>query len=146
MPRGPHEHRAWKWMSIYVRLRDADEDGYAVCPCCKTPQSYKVKYMDAGHVFPKGSPRFRALEFDHRFIFAQNKMCNKHQMKYPEHKERMEQHARRIHGDEVVDNALLMARTGTRKVMGKIEADLLIEWCQLQIMDLLAVKNIERWW
>ena len=147
MPRGPHEHRAWIWVSRYVRVRDADEDGYAQCPSHDKPYTQHVKYMQAGHVWPKGAPRYRALEFDVRFIRTQCGGCNGPRREDMEVRKRFEAFIRNLYGDEVVDNALMLARTGTRKVMGKIEADLLIEWCQLQIRELLIVKpNIERWW
>ena len=63
--------KADKYFSMYIRLRDADENGCAKCCTCGT---YKpVKEMDCGHWQKR---QHMATRFDERNCGAQCKKCN----------------------------------------------------------------------
>ena len=61
-----------RWFSIFIRLRDADDNGYVVCCTC-----WKIKKwnrgMDCGHY----SKRNKAHRFNPDNCHAQCKYCNK---------------------------------------------------------------------
>ncbi len=57
--------------SLYIRQRDADENGYVQCVTCDTVNHYKK--MDAGHFI---SRRKEGTRYDDRNVFPQCKRCN----------------------------------------------------------------------
>lgn len=97
-PRKRAHERAWNAFSLYVRLRDADINGYVKCFTCDTPYHYKE--MDAGHFIHRAS-----LDFDEFNINPQCTKCNRYLSGNAiEYTLRMI----RLYGQEVVDD--LMAR------------------------------------
>jgi len=66
---------AWKWFSLYIRLRDSFEGGYVKCCTCSSVKHFKDD-MSAGHYFTKGA--YKRLEFDERNVHGQcNYACNR---------------------------------------------------------------------
>ena len=133
----------WKWFSYYIRLRDTHKNGLCMCmtcDCVKPP-----KNMQAGHVWPKGSPRYKALEFNEMNVYAQCGGCNKYRMNYPEYKERAEAHARSKYGDKAIDNMLAMARTASSK-LSQFEIEIRTKAIKIEVERLLEEKRIEKWW
>ena len=65
---------AWDWCSKYIRLRDADRDGY--CRCCTCGIIRHWKKIDAGHFIGRGIGGMSGVYFDERNIHAQCKRCN----------------------------------------------------------------------
>lgn len=65
---------AWKWCSLYIRLRDAAYGGYVKCVTCTTWKHYKE--IEAGHFYPKGAGVGRHIEFDIDNIHPQEVVCN----------------------------------------------------------------------
>lgn len=65
---------AWKWCSLYIRLRDSIDGGRVKCCTCNTWKSFRE--MEAGHYFPKGSGSGRYIEFDVDNIHPQETSCN----------------------------------------------------------------------
>jgi len=63
----------WKVFSEFIRLRDADENGYVRCITCGF--SYHWRGVDAGHYWPQGSCKF--LKFCEENVAGQCKRCNK---------------------------------------------------------------------
>lgn len=63
--------KADKWFSIWVRLRDADENGLA--KCCTCGKMIDVKYSDCGHFIKR---QHMATRFDERNCACQCKKCN----------------------------------------------------------------------
>lgn len=65
--------KAWQVFARYIKVRDADKDGYCTCITC----GKKIKWYDstchAGH-FVGG--RGNAVLFDDAFVFAQCMTCN----------------------------------------------------------------------
>ena len=60
-----------KWFSLFIRLRDADENGMAACITCGRVKL--VKYMDCGHYVKRQHPS----RFNEKCCAAQCKKCNK---------------------------------------------------------------------
>jgi len=61
-----------KWFSYFIRLRDADENGYIQCCTCRSFRFWK--YADCGHMVKRGQPMTR---FNQMNCNAQCKPCNK---------------------------------------------------------------------
>ena len=61
-----------KWFSIYIRLRDADDDGN--CRCCSCSKVGFWKEMDAGHFIPRQN---KSTRYHGRNVFAQCRSCNR---------------------------------------------------------------------
>lgn len=69
--------KLWTEFSIYIRLRDADDDGYCYCISCGKPMLWKgTGECQAGHYFPKGSD-YSSIYFDEDNNHAQCLHCNK---------------------------------------------------------------------
>jgi len=60
-----------KWFSIYIRLRDADDDGYI--RCCTCGRVKKWREADCGHFIKRQFVGVRFSEFN---CHAQCKGCN----------------------------------------------------------------------
>lgn len=63
--------KLWQTFSIYIRMRDADEDGYVKCITCPTRKHWRQ--MDAGHGIGR---QHKATKFDEKNVAAQCKRCN----------------------------------------------------------------------
>ena len=62
-----------KWFSRFIRLRDADENGY--CTCCTCGKVDHFKSMDAGHFVNR---KHRTTRFNERNVHAQCPYCNRY--------------------------------------------------------------------
>jgi hypothetical protein len=60
-----------KWFSLYIRLRDSDENGYIRCFTCRGVRFYK--YCDAGHGIGR---QHKATKYNEKNVHAQCKKCN----------------------------------------------------------------------
>jgi hypothetical protein len=66
------KQKADKWFSLYIRLRDADSNGFV--RCCTSGKIMYWKDADAGHYI---SRRFEAVRYDERNCHAQSKQENR---------------------------------------------------------------------
>lgn len=64
--------KAWELTSKYVRLREADENGYNRCVTCGITKHWKE--LQAGHFIPQA--RGNAIRWDIRGIHPQCHRCN----------------------------------------------------------------------
>lgn len=64
--------KAWKWFSIMIRLRDADEYGLVTCITCSHRGHWRT--FDAGHFLPKGS--YKGVKWNEKNVHAQCGQCN----------------------------------------------------------------------
>lgn len=67
---------AWKWFSLYIRLRDAlattgDPD---YCNCITCGERWPFALTDAGHMLPG---RTGGILFDESIVFGQCRRCNR---------------------------------------------------------------------
>ena len=60
-----------KVFSIYIRRRDADENGQV--KCCTCPAVAHWKQMDAGHFMPRGN---LSVRYDEKNSHPQCRLCN----------------------------------------------------------------------
>lgn len=67
-----YRDKAWELTSKYVRLREADEDGYNRCVTCGITKPWKE--LQAGHFIPQA--RGNAIRWDLRGIWPQCFRCN----------------------------------------------------------------------
>ena len=61
-----------KWFSVYIRLRDADDNGN--CRCCSCTKEGFWKEMDAGHFIPRQN---KSTRYHEKNVFAQCRKCNR---------------------------------------------------------------------
>ena len=64
--------KVWKSMSLYIRLRDSDEDGNGKCCSCGVEKHYKQGH--AGHFYPKSLGL--EIYFEERNVHLQCPGCN----------------------------------------------------------------------
>lgn len=65
-------HKLDRIFSEYIRVRDANSNGYCVCISCGRVDHYKL--MDAGHFISRDK---KATRFDARNVHAQCRNCNR---------------------------------------------------------------------
>lgn len=63
--------KAWKQFSLWVRLKDADSEGYAKCVTCGAKKHYKE--LQGGHFIPG---RNNAVLFSEEGVHPQDYHCN----------------------------------------------------------------------
>jgi hypothetical protein len=64
-------NKADKWFSIFIRLRDSDENGYVKCVTCKRVNFWKN--IDCGHHFKR---QYQSLRYNEKNCAGQCKHCN----------------------------------------------------------------------
>lgn len=67
------KNKAWKVFAEYIRLRDANAQGYCYCISCGVARYWKGDGMQAGHLIPS---RCNNILFDEELVHAQCAMCN----------------------------------------------------------------------
>lgn len=65
------EDKLWKAFSIFIRTRDADENGMCKCFTCGFVNHWKK--MDCGHGIPR---QYKATKYDEKNNQVQCKRCN----------------------------------------------------------------------
>lgn len=70
-PLGKLEEKLWKVFSEFIRLRDADDNGW--CRCCTCGLVRHWKHIDAGHYISRGH---KYHKFNEKNVHAQCKGCN----------------------------------------------------------------------
>lgn len=65
------ENKLWKWFSLWIRLRDTDENGYGKCITCGRVIHYKKG--DCGHGIPR---QHKATKYNEMNNSLQCKPCN----------------------------------------------------------------------
>lgn len=65
------EDKLWKAFSIYIRTRDADENGMCKCFTCGFVNHWKK--MDCGHGIPR---QYKSTKYDEKNNQVQCKRCN----------------------------------------------------------------------
>lgn len=65
--------KAWRMFSVYIKLRDADENGVCECCTCGRKLDWDSKDCHAGHFIPG---RSNAVLLDPAIVHAQCSSCN----------------------------------------------------------------------
>ena len=63
--------KADEWFSRYIRIRDADDNGYVRCITCDAIEIWK--YVDAGHFVPR---QHLGTRYNKKNVNGQCKKCN----------------------------------------------------------------------
>jgi hypothetical protein len=87
--------KAWKQFSLFIRQRDANENGYGKCVTCSRVKHWRE--MDAGHWLSRG---YLATKFEETNVYLQCKFCNGFRGGKPDD---MERHIASLHGVEEVE-------------------------------------------
>lgn len=67
------KRKVWNIFSLYVRLRDCDDDGYAKCITCEAVKFWKSDGLQAGHFI---SREFSSTFLEETNVHAQCASCN----------------------------------------------------------------------
>ena len=127
--------QADKYFSLYIRVRDADENGCAKCCTCGT---YKpVKLQDCGHYVKR---QHMSTRFDEWNCATQCKRCNGFEQGRDADFER---YIAERWGMKAI-NHLQIQRHITRKT-GKFELEQIAKYYKERAIELAKAKNLEIW-
>jgi gamma-glutamylcyclotransferase (GGCT)/AIG2-like uncharacterized protein YtfP len=70
--RKDYKKELWRVFSLFIRQRDADEDGISYCISCGKPGHWRG--MDAGHFYSQGG--YPGIVFHEKNVNGQCKRCN----------------------------------------------------------------------
>lgn len=99
------EARAWSWFSRYIRLRDCIASwSKEVFKCCSCWQLTHFTKWDAWHFI---SRMHKLTKFDERNVFWQCQKCNRYQQG---NWDKMYEHIKKLHWQEVIDELLAKSR------------------------------------
>lgn len=124
-----------KWFSLYIRIRDCDEN--RIAKCCTCGKVIDVKYADCGHFIKR---QHMATRFDEKNCAAQCKYCNR----FEQGKDvDFERYLIKRWGED----AVLLLKSGKRntKKMSTFELDLLAIEYKQKAVELAKEKGIEPW-
>ncbi|MFA5715563.1 MAG: recombination protein NinG [Candidatus Paceibacterota bacterium] len=127
--------KADKYFSLWIRLRDADEYGYAKCCTCNA--HHPVKSMDCGHFIKR---QHMATRFSEMNGNVQCKNCNAFEQG---RNEVYEKFLVKKYGQDKVD-LLKMQGNSTRKI-SKFELDQIAKYYKSEAEKLAKVKQIKIW-
>ena len=102
-----------KIFSTYIRLRDADPNGYIRCYCCGYPVHWKLAHN--GHFF---SRRFLGTRFNEQNCNACCVPCNTYNNG---NLKAYEEHLRREYGEGIIDKLEMLKNTLTKFAPYEIE-------------------------
>ena len=126
------DDKLWKVFSIWIRLRDADENGY--CTCCTSGQRIFWKDCDAGHFI---SRRHLATKYDERNVHAQRRFDNRYgagkQFEYSLFIDKK-------YGKGTAE--LLLLKSRQRSSMGAFEIDQLTKYYKTLVKELKEKKGL----
>jgi len=93
--------------SEYIRLRDADDNGYVWCITCGRPHYWSDGHqINCGHFIPRGR---KATRYDERNCHGQCVMCNKYKSgEWDVYEQRMIE----LYGKETVGELKLKSKIG----------------------------------
>lgn len=127
-----NDNKLWKVFSEYIRLRDADKNGYCKCITCGSMRPWKE--MDCGHGIPR---QHKATKFDTKNNHAQCKKCNGFEGGM---RERYKEAVDRLYGAGTWDRLQVMARTVCKR--GQIEIDAMTMFYRNEVAKLKKQKSI----
>lgn len=127
-----NDEKLWRVFSEYIRLRDADENGY--CKCCTSGEIVHWKLCDAGHFIPR---RHLATKFHEQNVHAQrrfdNRFKNGEQFVYSKFIDEK-------YGKGTADKLLALSRT--RSKMSQFEIDQLTKHYKELVKKLKQEKQL----
>lgn len=127
------EATLWRWFSIYIRLRDSDENGFCKCFTCGRVIHWRV--MDCGHGVPR---QHKATKYNEQNNHAQCKRCNGFE------EGRKDIYSRRVdelYGSGTWDKLLLASRQPCRR--SNYEISLMTETYKAMVFNLANIKQIK---
>ena len=126
------DDKLWKIFSEYIRLRDADENGY--CTCCTSGELIFWKDCDAGHFI---SRRHLATKFDEKNVHSQRRFDNRfaagNQFAYSKFIDKK-------YGKGTAD--LLELKSRQRHKIGKFEIDQLTKYYKEKVQEFKKEKGL----
>lgn len=127
-----NDAKLWPIFSIYIRLRDSNENGYCTCITCPAIRYYKN--MDCGHGIPR---QHMATKYAEKNNHAQCKKCNGFEGgKREKYKEAID----KKYGPGTWDFLELTSRM--RVKYGPFEIKTMIFYYKAEIEKLRAAKNL----
>lgn len=125
--------KLWVQFSLYIRLRDSDENGNCKCFTCGLVRNYKQ--MDCGHGIGR---QHQATKYNEQNNHAQCKKCNGFEGGKREiYKVKMDL----LYGSGTWDKMEVMARATCKR--GKFEIDIMTEHYRKEVKRLKLEKGLK---
>lgn len=121
-----------KWFSIFIRLRDSDDNG--ICKCCTCGKYHSWKEMDCGHWIKR---QHQATRFDERNCAAQCKACNYFEQGA---EAKHELYIKNKYGEQATELLKAAKRTSFKRY--KVEEKILMEMYKEKAKNLAKQKGI----
>lgn len=126
-----NDEKLWKIFSVYIRLRDTNEEGIGRCFTC--PRYIHWKKGDAGHGIPR---QYKATKFDEKNNHLQCKLCNGFEGGV---REKYKEEVNKRYGPQAWDLLELKSRSVYR--WSQFEIDVLEKHYKKEVEKLLLTKN-----
>jgi len=127
--------KADKYFSLFIRLRDSDENGIGKCRMCG--RIGEVKYMDNCHFIKRQyAPRYNemncAIGCKHCNYFLQGNDVN------------FRKYLVSVYGEDKIQ--MLEAEKYKSHKLGAFELTAIADYYKAKVNELMKTKNIEKWW
>lgn len=123
--------KLWKAFSTFIRLRDADENGYCRCFTCGLVRHWKQ--LDCGHGIGR---QHKATKYHEQNNHAQCKRCNGFEGGM---RERYKEEMDKRYGAGSWDKMEVMARTTCKR--GKFEIEMMTKYYRDKVKEMQNVKS-----
>jgi hypothetical protein len=124
--------KLWKWFSIYIRLRDADENGYCTCFTCGRIKKWREG--DCGHGIGRQHKATKYNEINNHF---QCKKCNGFE------EGRKDVYAQKVdekYGAGSWDKLIFASKQVCKR--GKSDIEIMTEFYKKEAIKLSKLKNL----
>jgi len=114
-----------KIFSIYIRMRDANNDG--ICTCISCGKRLHWKKMDAGHFVNR---RYMSLRYSETNVNAQCRSCNRFDEGNPVG---YMKGLKRKYGEDIIDKLMIVKKTSVKHT--KFEYETMINFYKQKIKE-----------
>ena len=126
------DEKLWRVYSTYIRLRDADEQGFCRCFTCGFTADWKR--FDAGHGIPR---QHKATKYDERNVQSQCKRCNGFE---GGKREVYKEEVNKRYGPQTWEKLEVMSRTTCKR--DKFEIDVMTIHYKKEVEKLRKLKGL----
>lgn len=127
------EDKLWKWFSIYIRLRDTNENG--MCSCFTCGRIAHWREMDCGHGIPR---QHKATKYSLLNNHAQCKRCNGFEGgRQADYAKKVD----KIYGEGTWDRLVVLSKTTVK--YSRFDIEFMTEFYKQLAQDLAKEKRIK---
>ena len=127
-----NDAKLWKVFSEYIRLRDANDQGFCQCFTCGFTANWKR--FDAGHGIGR---QHKATKYDERNVAAQCKRCNGFE---GGKREVYKEEVNKRYGPQTWEKLEVMSRATCKR--GQFEIDVMTKFYSEKVKELRKLKHL----